>query len=445
MFLRPLRVLFAAAALATVAGVTTEVPAGSAATANVVTPGNFRGYGFDQCLAPTQQSMNAWLKHSPYLAVGIYISGASRACRSQPNLTTTWVSTQLRQGWKLLPITLGPQAPCNPRFPRYGSDPVIRNDPGQFGNFGRARRQGVTEAQRAVAAAQRLGISAGSTLWYDLEGFDQTNTRCRQASLSFLSGWTSGIHTLHYVSGVYSSAGSGIWALDQARVKTPGKYALPDQIWIARWDGAANVSTSYIRDDGWQPGRRMKQYVGGHDETWGGVRINIDRDYLSLGRPSAPREKHCGGVNVDLADYPPTKAGSDPALVKALQCLLTEQQVYGGRVNGTLNDRTLAAVHAWQRAHALPIRRTVTRQCWMSLLITGAQQEVLKFGSTGPSVRHVQRALNAATRGTGLKVNGLFTHPTDVALRAWQQATGRTASGVVNHGTWRTLAAGTRS
>ena len=66
-------------------------------------------------------------------------------------------------------------------------------------------------------------------------------------------------------------------------------FTLPDQIWIARWDGKANTSTSYIRDDGWLPGGRMKQYQGGHNETWGGVTINIDRNYLDLGSgPAAP-------------------------------------------------------------------------------------------------------------------------------------------------------------
>src|SRR4051812_47424252 len=51
--------------------------------ANVVTPGDFTGYGFDQCLAPDQASMDRWLQSSPFLAVGIYIAGDSRACRSQ--------------------------------------------------------------------------------------------------------------------------------------------------------------------------------------------------------------------------------------------------------------------------------------------------------------------------------------------------------------------------
>jgi len=443
----PVRRLLVAVCLATVVALTTgatAVPAGTAATGNVVTPGSFRGFGFDQCLAPSQRAMNVWLKKSPFLAVGIYISGASRACRAQPHLTPTWVSTQLRQGWRLLPITLGPQAPCNPRFPRYGNDPVIRSDPGKRRLFGPARKQGVTEAGRAVAAAKQLGIVAGSTLWYDLEGFDQTKTRCRKASMAFLSGWTQGIHALHYVSGVYSSAGSGISALDRARVRTPALYQLPDRIWIARWDGRANTSTSYIRSDGWQPGNRMKQYLGGHDETWGGVTINIDRDFLNLGKPAARAEKHCGGVDVDLPDYGRIVRGSDPTQVTALQCLLTEQKAYAGRISGHFNAKTRAAVEAWQKAHGLRVQEAFNRRSWMSLLVAGSPRPVLKFGSTGSAVRQVQRALNAASLKSHLAVSGIFDQRTDSALRGWQIRTEQKALGVVNPGVWAALSAGTR-
>src|SRR5689334_2487845 len=62
---------------------------------NRVTPGNFTGYGFDQCVAPSQQAMDRWLTTSQYWAVGIYIAGDSRACPDQPNLTRQWISTQL--------------------------------------------------------------------------------------------------------------------------------------------------------------------------------------------------------------------------------------------------------------------------------------------------------------------------------------------------------------
>jgi peptidoglycan hydrolase-like protein with peptidoglycan-binding domain len=148
-------------------------------------------------------------------------------------------------------------------------------------------------------------------------------------------------------------------------------------------------------------------------------------------------------VSVDLPDYPRTTTGSDPALVKALQCLLTEQQVYAGKVNGVYNAKTGAAANTWQKAHALPVRPSFGRRAWMSLVVVGPQP-VLKFGSTGSAVRRVQRALNAARTGTDLPVTGVFAEKTDQALRTWQIANARTSSGVVTTGTWAALAAGTR-
>ncbi len=313
---------------------------------NPVTPGNFTGYGFDQCLAPSQDSMDRWLNYSPFWAVGIYISGDSRACRNQPNLTPEWVSTQLAKGWRLLPITLGPQASCQPRFPRYGDDKKIDPTPGANGTYYRARKQGEAEADKAVTAAQALGISAGSTLWYDLEGFDSSLRDCRESALRFLSGWTYQLGQLGYVSGVYSGASSGIKMLDDARINRPDAFHLPARIWIARWDGVANTSTTYISDDGWVGGR-VKQYLGGHDETWGGVRINIDRNFLDLGKGSvAAAEDHCGGVRVNFWIYDPLQPGVENIVkVKALQCLLTEQGVYAGPTDGTFGKKLTAAVN----------------------------------------------------------------------------------------------------
>src|SRR5688500_847579 len=266
---------------------------------NPATPSDFTGYGFDQCLAPTQSAMNAWLKSSPFWAVGIYISGDSRACRSQPNLTPSWISTQLANGWRLLPITLGPQASCNPRFPRYEDDETI--DPSSTRNYRAARVQGRREAVDAVEVAKGLGIVPGSTLWYDMEAYAIDNTSCRESALAFTSAWTKKLHVLDYVSGVYSSAASGIKAMDDVRVNRPKAWTLPDRIWIADWDQKANTSSTYIRSDGWLPGGRMKQYRGGHNETHGGVTINIDSNFLDLGKGSSAGTEptHCGGVQLN--------------------------------------------------------------------------------------------------------------------------------------------------
>ena len=415
-----------------------------AAEPNPVTPGDFTGYGFDQCLAPTQQKMDAWLYHSPFLAVGIYISGNSRWCRDQPNLTPDWIRTQLRKGWRLLPITLGPQASCHPGFPRYDDDPRINPRPGEHGRYGGARKQGAAEAEKAVAEAKRLGIVPGSTLWYDLEGFDLGNTHCRESALAFLSAWTSRLHALDYVSGVYSSAGSGIKMLDDARVERPRKFDLPDAIWIARWDGVANTSTSYIRDDGWLPGGRVKQYQGGHNETWGGVTINIDRNYLDVGRGSvAPEESHCGGVAVDFRTYPrlaPPSGDTVPPVnkVKALQCLLTEKSLYSGKVHGRYDDPTIAAVKAWQAKRGLPVGSTWTRAAWVQLLSAGSDP-ALKIGSAGADVRRLQRSLNAAVRGLKSPVSGVFTSRTAGDVKRYQDRAGLAESGIANPRTWAEL------
>jgi peptidoglycan hydrolase-like protein with peptidoglycan-binding domain len=429
----------------------TALSASAARKANVATPGNFTGYGFDQCHAPTQSTMNRWLQSSPFFAVGIYISGDSRACRDQPNLTPAWVRSQLAAGWRLLPITLGPQASCQPRFPRYGNDETISPRPGARDRYPVAWRQGLNEAIKSVEVAAGLGIVGGSTLWYDLEGFDSRNTRCRESALVFLSAWTRRIHKLGYVSGVYSSAGSGIAMLDDARVNRPDQVVLPDQIWIARWDGKANTTTSYVRNDGWQPHARIKQYQGGHDETWGGVRINIDRNYLDVGRGSvAAPETHCGGVRINYPTYEPLRppvAGSEtvPAVgrVKALQCLLTEQQLYSRAINGTYSRATIRAARAWQAGHGFGQRDVWSRKNWMSLLGAGAQP-VLKIGSAGPAVRRLQRALNAAAVGEPVRVNGVFGPVTDTALRGWQRRVGVSVSGVAGTQSWPVLAAGKR-
>ena len=412
-----------------------------AATAAVVTPGDFTGYAFDQCLAPTQRAMDAWLNSSPFLGVGIYISGSSRGCPRQPNLTATWVRTQLARGWRLLPITLGPQASCTTRE-RYLHQ--VRINPSASGSYDRARTQGRAEADKTMAVARRLGISRGSTLWYDLEAFDTSGTRCRESALSFLSAWSRQLHRAGYVSGAYSSAASGIRMLDDARVQRPGRYQLPDRVWIADWNGRATTSSSYVRSTGWTPHRRVHQYRGGHDETHGGVRINIDTSWMDLGRGSRIAEEpaHCdGAASYDYAGYATRTVGQRGALVKTVQCLLRARHAYSGAVDGVYDAELGASVRRYRTSRGLPAGTATTQATWVALLSHGTTP-VLKRGSASTAVRRAQRALNAAD-GAGLSVTGVFGPTTTAAVKRYQGAHGIARTGVVNPATWRRFTTGT--
>lgn len=424
----------AAATAVTLVGLSTPASAD-----NPVTPGNFTGYGFDQCETVSQAKMDRWLTHSPFFAVGVYISGNSRACKRQTNLTPRWVATQLHRGWRVLPITLGPQSSCVGRFPRYGAqiDPTIRENPSN--NWHAARYQGAREAESAVAAAKNLGIAPGSTLWYDLEGWsDWRDYSCRESALHFLHTWTARLHQLGYVSGVYSSAGSGMRILDNERISRAARVALPDRIWIARWDGVANTSTSYIREDGWRPGNRMKQYRGGHNERWGGVTINIDSNYLDLGRGSTlpairPR---CGDVRVNWPTYEQVGPGIPRwRKVRTLQCLLDQAGLYNGKTyDGRWTLHTRRAANVWRRNNGQPVTTNWTTGNWVALLSKGARP-VLKIGSASYAVWRLQMAVNAAGNAR-LPIDGVID-PQDVhAIRAYQRSVGAQVTGVVFGNTW---------
>ena len=133
----------------------------------------------------------------------------------------------------------------------------------------------------------------------------------------------------------------------------------------------ANTSTSYIRSDGWQPHGRVKQYQGGHDETWGGVRINIDRNYLDLRTPRLPGSSaragpgpaddvHRPALHRQLARRRPVHSGVDQphglpptsaargSFVIPLQCLLKQQRLYRYEVTGTWNSPDHAGLQAFQ-------------------------------------------------------------------------------------------------
>jgi hypothetical protein len=221
----------------------------------------FTGLGFDACSTPSTRSMAAWAE-SPYRAIGVYIGGENRAC-SQPNLTSSWTAAQTAAGWHLIPTYVGLQAPtssCTSCAKLTATGAVT---------------QGTEAALDAVADATEVGIGPGSPIYFDMESYSGT-TAATSATLAFLGAWTDKLHALGYVSGVYSSSSSGI--ADLADQIGTG-YHLPDVIWVANWNDQKNTLDPVLPSTGWADHQRIHQYHGGHNETYGGVTINIDNDY----------------------------------------------------------------------------------------------------------------------------------------------------------------------
>jgi len=401
------------------------------ATSTPVTPGPITGYGFDQCETPSQTAMSAWHKYSPFRAVGIYMSGALRYCRDQPNLTPTWVHNQLAAGWRLLPIHLGRQANCT-TVERYQTR-RISADP--TNNYAKARAQGVSEAKSAITAATNLGIRHWSTLFYDLESFDTSKTSCRVSALSFLDGWDDQLKSSSFHSGVYSSAATGIKMLDDARVDPDNRFSLPTYIWIAEWNDKRTTTSTYVRADGW-PGRRLHQYHGGHDATYGGVTINIDSNYLDLhGFPTCTRD------DVNRSSYRYTTPDVSRDLVTPLHCQLKKNGYYLHTVTDAWNTWTTSALNAFQKKVSHPIGNRVSRADWVALLSAGTSGAEISRGDSGAEVSRAQRALNAAT-SKGLIVNGVFGSSTYWATISYQRAVGIPATGRIGRWTWSYLTAG---
>ncbi|MBO0728401.1 MAG: DUF1906 domain-containing protein [Acidimicrobiaceae bacterium] len=224
------------------------------------------GRGFDTCSAPSLGQMQAWLG-SPYRTVGVYIGGANAAC-AQPNLTPSWIATVEDQGWSIIPIYVGLEAPCAAQ----GGLASI--------NAASAASQGAQAASDAVTDAQGVGLGRGTPIFFDMEAY---GTGCSAAVTTFLSAWNAQLTALGYSSGVYESTSN---IADLVRIPA----AQPDILWFAQWDGIATVSNSSVPSYLWTGNRRMKQYLGGHVETYGGVAIDIDSDFVDavLNGPTFP-------------------------------------------------------------------------------------------------------------------------------------------------------------
>lgn len=216
--------------------------------------------GVDACGLYSVSKAQAFWNNTPYWNFGLYIGGSSAGC---PMNSASFVSSLRSMGWKLMPLWVGPQAPCTSYSSRFSYD------------LATARSQGQSEAASAYNRLLSLGMTTLDTpVTYDLENFNTGNSSCLAAARSFIQGWVEQMHIPPaQKAGVYGSAcASGLSSF--ATIANP-----PDFIAGADWDGIKNVwDMACVSTGSWVYHQRHKQYRGDHNETWNGVTVSVDND-----------------------------------------------------------------------------------------------------------------------------------------------------------------------
>lgn len=431
--LAPSRLLVSGLVTGLVASVLLMSPA-RAATPQA--PGSFTGHGFDTCVAPTQATMDVWNLTSPFTAVGIYISGDSRYCGDafQPNLSREWVAQNARNGWRLLPIHVGRQAPC------FANNPQSRVQKQKMSTSkSTARKQARAEAKEAVAALKRYGFGKRSVAYLDIEFYART-AACDRIVLEFIDAWTEYLHAKGYKSGLYGSGSAVIQAVDEARSAKRRGFTKPDQVWIAWGNGKANTDGGpYLADSGWKK-QRLHQYQLDVNVSYGGRSILIDKNFLDVGKGSraGKQSKPCG-VTQSFTRYASLKVGAKGDQVKALECLL-KKRGFLSTADKHFGIGTTRAVDAYRASMGWSATGTATRSVWTGLLSKGTNPRVLKEGSVGPSVYRLQRSLVAA--GLKLSITGVYDSRTASAVKAYRSARGLPRYSTTEASVWAELQRG---
>ncbi|MGH9615594.1 MAG: glycoside hydrolase domain-containing protein [Acidobacteriaceae bacterium] len=249
----------------------------AAATPGFASNGISQHLGFDRRFVISVADMQTWWNSSPYFDVGFYPNGAV-SHPTDTHLNASWVAAVSAQGWGLIPIWSGPQAPCacygGGAYPSCNSFPhTFSSDPAT------AMAQGVAQADAAIASVQSLGLD-GQVIYVDVENY--SSTACGSAVQGYVSGWTQEMATQGGEGGVY---GGTYDAVDFAAAQpTPADVWFPrydDHITV--WNLSYNLSTG-LSDSMWPNRQRIHQYMGGspggvpYSETWGGVTHKIDVD-----------------------------------------------------------------------------------------------------------------------------------------------------------------------
>ncbi len=314
-----------------------------------------------------------------------------------------------------------------PRFPRYGNDETIKPAAGQRpASYGLARKQGNDRGRaRRSPPPGRWASSQGSTLWYDLEGFD-----LHQHALPRVRAGVP--QRLDHAD---PRARLRLRRLLQRRVRhqdarrRPGEPArrlrrCPTRSGWPAGTGRPTPARPTSATTAGAPARRMKQYQGGHDETWGGVtdqhRPQLPRRRQGRRSPSRgdPLRRHRGSTSPTTQSLGRRHHGP-PRRVKALSACSRSRRPTPASSTAAYNAATVAAVQRLAGGPTgSPVQDIWSRQNWMALTAAGDRPDP-EVRLRRPRRTPLQRALNAARRQhQAVGHRACSTSATDTALRA---------------------------
>ncbi|MEU7566898.1 glycoside hydrolase domain-containing protein [Streptomyces fradiae] len=220
----------------------------------------YTGRAFDTCTAPSLTAMNAWKKNGYYGGVAVYVGGKNRGC-AQPNLTRSWVKSVDAMGWRVIPLYVGAQPPCQ----------KSRNK--ERFTAATAVSVGASNAGDAVAKASALGMKPGSPIYLNMESYDITDKACNDATLAYVRSFTKTLRAKTYRAGLYGFSSSSAAAIATAKDRTD----LPGNLWYALWNGRETTTKDWPWDPRLYTGHsRGHQYKANSRETRRGHTLTVD-------------------------------------------------------------------------------------------------------------------------------------------------------------------------
>lgn len=227
---------------------------------------SYTGNAFDVCSAPTEAQMAAWKANSPYDAIGIYIGGENRQC-AQPNLTAQWVHDEAAAGWHFFLLYTGPQAPGTVCKTCTTMSTTAPED------------QAAAAATDAIDDAAALGFQPGTPIFYDLQDYADGGTNTT-AVMNFLTDWSLDLSASTYMPGVHGTMDSAVTDLVANYSNT--NYYMPVYLDFASGNGVQSTDDASIPAADWQYQQRINEYEIGQSQTYGGVTLTVDSDYMDI-------------------------------------------------------------------------------------------------------------------------------------------------------------------